>query len=35
MSSKAPSGHSSGTNMCSKRTPGKSAHLRLASTSAV
>src|ERR1700722_9836184 len=29
MSSKAPSGHCSGTNMCSKRTPGKSAHLRL------
>ena len=33
MSSNTPSGHCSGTNICSKRTPGRSAHLRLASTS--
>ena len=35
MRSNTPSGHCSGTNICSKRTPGKSAHLRLASTSGV
>jgi hypothetical protein len=33
MSSNTPSGHCSGTNTCLKRTPGRSAHLRLASTS--
>jgi hypothetical protein len=35
MSSNTPSGHSSGTNIWSKRTLGRSAHLRLASTSGV
>jgi hypothetical protein len=35
MSSKTPSGHCSGTNICSKRTPCRSAHLRLASTRGV
>jgi hypothetical protein len=35
MSSNTPSGHSPGTNICSKRTPGRSAHLRLASASGI
>ena len=32
MRSNRPPGHCSGANICSKRTPAKSAHLRLAST---
>ena len=35
MSSNTPSGHCSGTNIRSKRTPGRLAHRRLASTSGV